>query len=400
MLEDILEELVTSGKYQELLDRARTELEQDPSNEIAKYYHVTAVSRESRAHAIELGNRYLKEMKNKQWKGRLANRIGTYQWRNGNHDLSKTYYDLALVLFQETGDPLDLGNVCNNLGVYHELRGELTTAIEHYKDSIMYKQQVDNPGYGTQLNIAIVYRDSENYPEAINSFNHVIQHYEKTEEWYSVVLASFHLLRTYLMMDDLKQAHYHLEKINKISEIQQENRDINILRNLAEGVYLASTNQLRDMVQAEILLKKVLEEDPNRYGRAILALQYLVKLKILELKLTSEASVIEDIEGMIKQMSDLATKNHAYPTHIEIQILLARFHEVKGEISSALNTLKTTQKFIEMNNLDYLQYKIDHEQERIMSNVDKIHQVLSKNRSMIDRLNQEFIEDYLKSIKL
>lgn len=109
--------------------------------------------------------------------------LGTVYLNRGQYKTSRQYLQKALMLFKETGDAEQTGNIYNLFGLNYAERGEYQRALEMYNRGLeIFRQIKDLDGEAVvACNIGIVYYGTGNYNKAFELYHHALRIYQKLD---------------------------------------------------------------------------------------------------------------------------------------------------------------------------------------------------------------------------
>ncbi len=102
--------------------------------------------------------------------------VGFCQLRLGQLTDGRKALQQALSLYEELDASYDLGMVRHELGLSHELAGDLEGAMDHYQAALQYWQQLGNPGpWANTLNsLGVIHHLRGDYDQALQLFNQAL----------------------------------------------------------------------------------------------------------------------------------------------------------------------------------------------------------------------------------
>jgi class 3 adenylate cyclase/tetratricopeptide (TPR) repeat protein len=106
--------------------------------------------------------------------------MGTIEDINGNIDLAEAYHKQSLAIRRTLGNPRDVAASLNNLGVISEWRDDYVSALKYHRESYNIMQDFGDSlrMARAQENIAGVYLELGDYPEAQTALNQARRIYE------------------------------------------------------------------------------------------------------------------------------------------------------------------------------------------------------------------------------
>jgi tetratricopeptide (TPR) repeat protein len=170
------EALGRAGRWQEVRSTLlpfRAEIVAHPAaSYLLAFAHVTlsdlAPGRKLAVESIEAARR----TNDAEWEMKCANLLGILEFQSGKLEVAERFFGAALTLAESRGSDAVIGMVANNLGNISGLRGEMSSAIEHYQTALeVYRRTADRFREAQALyNLGIARRDLDQYDEAESHF--------------------------------------------------------------------------------------------------------------------------------------------------------------------------------------------------------------------------------------
>ena len=154
------------------------------------------------------------------------NNLGAYYRRKGDLSQAMNSYKEALEITKdfEKPDPLALSRLFYNMGIIFRRQGDYTTAIKYHENSLISAKKVlpgNHPRF-VQINFAIarVYTDQKNWEKAQRTYYYCLDLMKENpiEKTYRDKIHTHHqLARIYFQLEDLESAGFHIKEADKVS---------------------------------------------------------------------------------------------------------------------------------------------------------------------------------------
>ncbi|MHA1474713.1 MAG: tetratricopeptide repeat protein, partial [Promethearchaeota archaeon] len=317
---------------------------------IGSYYNETG----DFAKGLENFEKSLKISKEINYKMNIAKivlRKGWYYYTIGRFDKFLECSKKFLVLSKKYGTKRDIAFALRTMGEYYHVTGDFTKALENYENSLKIEKEInDKLGIAyTYIDIGDIYRNQGELDRALEYYNQGLSlvekmgykvliadileyigltHYEKGEldkglnrlkkslqlkkergNNFKISKGLFYIIPMYLDQNDIESAQICLEELRKIKDIE-ENKRIKSRYLIAKALILKKTGGTRNIIRAEDILNKLLEEKSVENDFLVIIFLNLCELLYKELQITNEIKILEDITPLITKLLEISEKMH------------------------------------------------------------------------------------------
>jgi len=279
----------------------------------------------------------------------------------GDLDRSVLLYEQSLPIFKELNNKFMMANVLNNMGDLYRRIGELDSALERLEQSLALRHKS-----GNLRNIAIVH-DS--------------------------------LIQIFIEKGDLERAQQFLHDMEQLIT-DLKDKQINRWYLFDKALLLKKSLRARNRVKAENILMQIVKDEDSDYELTVNALLNLCELFLVELRMTNDLEVLEEVESLIVRLLDVAKNSSSYFILCETYILQARLALITLDLKKARSFLTQGQQVAENYGLKMLAIKISNEHDELLKqltiweNLEKSEAALTE-RLKLARLN-EHIDNMLR----
>ncbi|MFX1512244.1 MAG: tetratricopeptide repeat protein [Promethearchaeota archaeon] len=344
------------------------------------------------------------DLKNRKGMAFCYNRLASLAYFSGDFLQAQKYIQQSLDLWNEIG--------IRSLGYHLSLvvKGWLVRDIGHLDEALAFFQEAllvsEKLGLVIHIHQALqdignIYRLKGEYKSALEYFKRCYSIISSCDssKWIDLWIgwACFYLIL-------LIVHHFPHEDItpyiNKLEQTKKEDASpwMDINYKVCKALYLKTSTRLRDHFRAQQILEKLVEEGRDSYPRlhGFVAEVTLCELLLLELKVSGENVVLQEIKSLMQKIRSTAEQNKFIPLLIEISILQARLQYVEGELESAMTLLNETKAIAEKENLHSLVIKISSEKLSLEGDFEKWQELIDRNAPIQERLKQAKVGEYLK----
>lgn len=267
--------------------------------------------------------------------------------QKGELDRSIEIYEQSLKIFKELNNKLYMANVFNRMSDIYLKKGDMDRALEYIEQSLAInkemgaiKNTVDN--YEFLIQILIEKRDIERAQQAL----------------------------------------YDFEQLNN----QLKDKHVNLLYLFNKALLLKTSPRAPKRGEAEEILKQILRDEDITYDLTILALFNLCDVLLIELRMTGDLEVLEEIESFVAQLLNIAETNHSYILLAEIYYLKAKLALLTLDVIKAQRFLTQAQQIAERWNFVQLATKISTEHDILRNQTNMWEQLKESDISLAERM--------------
>lgn len=214
--------------------------------------------------------------------------VGYVYWRKGEYDRALDYHKRSLTLGEASGNSHYIGYSLNNIGIVHMTIGEAQIALDYFERSLSLYEKLDShPNVFSDLNnnLAICYRMKGDITKALNYIKQSLKIREKAGNDRDVGESLLNLFIIALEdQHDHGQAQKYLEKLQVVRD-RTSDQEVHLYFKYATALILKQSPRMKDKVQAQSHLRKIVEEYVEFKWFTISAIYHLCELLLLEAKL-------------------------------------------------------------------------------------------------------------------
>ena len=233
------------------------------------------------------------------------------------------------------------------------------------------------------INLAEDYRDVGDYEKAIIHAKRAIEvHYPPA------LLRSLGLMIEILLgKGDVVNAKSYFQRMSEVLEEDQSNYS-NLKFHYYEALILKTSLRARDRIKAEEIFKQIAKEKENLEFRAK-ALINLCDLLLIELTITNDSDIINEINPYIIMLLNLAEQQHTFFTFYfaaDTYLLNGKLQLLTFNITKAKRFLTQAQQIANRFGPPKLATKIKKENDDLLKNEDLWKKLKEENAPMADRV--------------
>jgi hypothetical protein len=190
---------------------------------------------------------------------------------------------------------------------------------------------------------------------------------------------------THLDKGDPKKAQQYLNDLKNLTK-QSETKLSKLAFQIAQAAMLKTSNRKRTQVEAEIILRQIVDGeiiDPEWY---VLALTFLCDLLQEELSIYNNPEILEEIDLLIKRLINIGEQQNSYIWIAEGKLLQAKVALIQMNIEGAISLLTQAQHLAEEHGLNLVAQKISIEHDMLLEKNDEWEKLKNEDATMAARI--------------
>ena len=196
--------------------------------------------------------------------------------------------------------------------------------------------------------------------------------------------------------EDLELAKKYYRRIEEIRELKPEDFFINSAYQMAKAFILKSSIRSRDRVMAEDLFREFIEEDSFLHMYKLASLSQLCELLLVELRISNDINIIDEIKPLIEKLIGMAQKSGLYYFLIEAYILHGKLALIMFDIESSRRYFTQAKRMAERYGFIGLADEIAGLHEAMMEKMETWEQMEKRDAPFSERMELAQLEDHLK----
>ena len=317
----------------------------------------------------------------------VMNNLGVLFKTKGELHKALDYYENSSKFYYEIGNKDDIATSLNNIGNIYRLQGELEKALENYKQSLSYWEEFGNNQFISLslCNIGEIYQQKGDFDTAVYYFKKALNLREEIGNKHEIALNIFYLISVSLDAKEKRRAERYFNRLKEINGLDTDKVVFQMYR-LAEAMILKTSNRMRDKVQAQELLREIIEEEIVDHSLTVLSLLNLCELLLEELKITGEKDVLEIIKPIVGSLDEIAKQQRSYDLLVKIYWFKSQLALIDLNLKKAREMLSNAQSIAEKKGLRRLAMNISSDHDELLNQLSEWEELISKNASLKDRL--------------
>ncbi|MFX0125951.1 MAG: tetratricopeptide repeat protein, partial [Candidatus Hodarchaeota archaeon] len=251
------------------------------------------------------------ESGNKRYIATLLSNIGLIYRHKGELNSALSYFKKGLEIYRELKSKSELTTFYNNIGLILIMRGELEEASDYFeKGLVISKELEDKQELATCMNnIGNVYHVKGDMKAAILHYKESLSLYEEIGSNINTCRMLYLLILSLVIEGSVKEADLYLKKLQKINE-NEDNKIISQAYRLGKAILLRASDRIITRAEAQSLFLEITREEIINFEFSFYSVISLCDLLLLELRITGNEEVLQEIKIIIAQFLEIAEKQH------------------------------------------------------------------------------------------
>jgi tetratricopeptide (TPR) repeat protein len=327
--------------------------------------------------------------------GHISNIFLLYK---GNFDRALKYRELGMTFAKESGNKWCIGYFLWLMAILHSLKGELDHSIMLYEQSLTIFNDFNNKSWVAYILNALgdVYRTKGDLDRALECTEQSLAIFSELGRLRQL-MGTYDLIKILIDKGDLERAQISLHDLEQLNR-QLKDKTINVYYLLAKALLLKKSSRTRNRAEAEEILRQILEDEESNFELILTALTNLCELLLIELRMTKDLEVLEEINPLITRLLDIAEKSGSHSILCETFLLKARLSLLDFDIKKAQRFLTQAQQIAERFGLNLLEKKVASENEDLIKKLDLWEELKEAGASMADRLELARLDEKIVNI--
>ncbi len=277
----------------------------------------------------------------------------------------------------------------------HYFKGEIQPSLELNKKAYELAKDTSNKELisASLSNIADKYKLMKEYDKAIMYAKEVVKVNYKPILRFPLSI----LIETYIKKGDIKEAKVYLDKLHEIKE-EYDTKRTSILYRYNNALLLKSSLRARNRIKSEDIFKEIAMDNTLPIEQRYDAIINLCDLFLIELRITNDPEILDEIQPFIQELLYLAEHHHLYVILAETYLLQAKFSLLTSDIKKAKRFITQAQKISERFGYKELKERITNEQSKLLKQSDIWEKLKEMGAPMDERIKLAHLNEHIEEI--
>ncbi|MFX0030435.1 MAG: tetratricopeptide repeat protein [Candidatus Hermodarchaeota archaeon] len=322
-----------------------------------------------------------------------------YMWLKGDLNRASKYAEQELGIAEESGNKYCIGWSLIDLGWIYWLKGDLNRCIRSFELSLELFKELNNKSALAVIfsNLSIGYKMKEESDRALECIEQAIIFNRELGNLVQIANDYDYLIQILVDRGEIERSQKALEQFEQLKN-QYDNKLINLLYRYDKALVLKTSSRSRDRIEAEDILKQIIEEGIFDYQVTVSALLTLCELLLIELGISNDLSVLEEINFYTGQLLKIAEKNRSHKLFAEAYFLKAKLALLTLDLKNARRFLTQAQKIAERFGLNQLATNISLEYENLSDQLNTWENLKNNEISITERIKLAELDKHMKEL--
>ena len=314
----------------------------------------------------------------------------------GELDKMFEYVERALTLAKESNRKFTIARCLFLNAGYYYLKGELDRCVMSYEQSLVLFKELNNIYSSATIlnNVTEVYRMKGEIERALECSEQAVAQNRETGNLKRTANAYDYLIHILIEKGDLERAQKKLDQLEQMKN-ELNDKQINLTYLFDKALLLKTSSRALNRGEAEKILKQVLEED-KRYEAKILVLLNLSELLLIDLQMTGDLEVLNDINSYIAQLMDITEKSRSYWVLGETYLLQAKLALIALNLKKARRLLTKGQQIADNHGLGLLAMKISNEHDELLKQLEMWEKLKESKAPLAERMELSKLNEQME----
>ncbi len=324
-----------------------------------------------------------------------------YTFYKGDLDLGLKSAERCKALIEEVNVksvrfPLAMNLV--NFGNIYSQKGVHDHALKYYKDFLSICEELNDNEYMTVAlgNISAIYLEQGEIEQFLDTSKKVLKVQEKLGNPWYISIAFCNLIQILVEIGDIPQAKSYLEQFQRFNS-QINNDYANASYHFCLALVLKTSTRTHNRAKSEELLKQIIEDKISSQLN-LSAIIHLCDLFLIELRITNDLEILDEIQPYIDQLLEFAEKNQSYPLLCETYLLQARIALLTFDIKKTRRFLIQAHQIAKRHDLRRLAEIILNEHEELIDKLDTWKRLKKIKAPISERIELSQLNNQIKRI--
>ncbi|MFW9942979.1 MAG: tetratricopeptide repeat protein [Candidatus Thorarchaeota archaeon] len=327
--------------------------------------------------------------------------ISLLNFHKGDLKNAIKYAEQALAFAKQSNKKLYIADCLRRLTVFYKFSGGDRTQVIMLENqtSALYKEINNKFGMAILLSsLGDDYRLHGNLDKALECLEHSLASFSEIGNLRYKLSVLDSLIQVLIEKNDLMKAQQCLSQLKHLKTQMELSKFANLIYLYDKALILKSSPRTRNRGKAEELFKKIIESGIFYAEITIGALFNLCELLLIELRLTNELEVLDELNQFITKLLDITEHYESFRIFCEVYLLKAKISLVSYEVKKAQRFLTQARQIAERHEITDLKSKISSEFEDLQKKLDLWEKLKKSGASMADRFDLAHLDEQIRGM--
>ena len=317
----------------------------------------------------------------------------------GNYNGALKYSERGMTVAEESGNKYCIGYCLKNMAMVYSLKGELDRSIMLYEQSLTIFSDLNNKDMVSSIlnPLGSTYRMRGKFDRALECIEQAMAINHDIGRLRAQAIGYINLIQILIDKGDHERAQQYLHDLEELNN-QLKNKKFNFWYLYEKALLLKKSPRTRNWAKAEEIFRQILEEEDLDYELIIQTLLSLCELLLIELRITNDSEVLDELNQFITRLLDLSNKTHSFWVLGETYLLQAKLSLISLNLEGARKLLTQGQEIAEKYGLSLLARKISNEHDNLLEQLDNWENLKETKAPLTERMNLAGINEQVEKM--
>ncbi len=302
----------------------------------------------------------------------LYHALGVVYMDTGNYQMALEHINQSIRIKKANGYEVNLGVSYYHKGNISVLKGELTKALEIFARS----QELSTKFQDKRLDglilgkMGLIYERFEEYQTAFDYLNESFRIKKELGNPFDITDTIFHLIRILLNTDRIDLAQQYYDNFLPIFQSNLGNEMINLRKRLIDASFQKNSERIYEQALAQVEFKDIIHDKILDFGLTRYALLNLTDLLLIELRITGEEEVLNELLNIINHLHSISIEEESQSINLELLLLKSKISELQLDFDQAQAYLEDALQLAIKTGLRQFETKISTAYDSLLTNLD------------------------------
>lgn len=307
----------------------------------------------------------------------------------------------SLSYYSKINYELYISKIYANFGEIHLMRGEIDESLAQYKKAVELSQKNNDPitTIESLLNLGQIYYLLDEIDKAFDYYKESLTIAQSIKNYLYIVKINYKMMVIYYNLAKITEVELILNKLEELDNLSNQNILINEYVKIGTALHHLLSGSLKDTVLAQKILIEIYNKPVIDFESYFFVMILLTEISLLEYQIYTSNTILNELNSLLSNMFNLASKNNATRLIIETRLLQAKIEIISGNLERGEKLFIQAQFNAKEKKLNLLENKIYNKYEQFKQQLKKWKILIANNASITERLEFAEIHSYIKELR-
>lgn len=392
-------EMIENGFFEEIISRIDELSHDEKKSPMYLYFHAYALLKSEKIQEfVSFTYKFMPDRFDDRYSRELLRMLGRFYINKGRYKLAEKTIKQLQEISDYTGDLEMKARALINLGIIHDIRGELKKALLAFTQAKQLKELLGQDTKSSRLNIGILQQRMGNPEKGLKLLVEL-----------EGVIGKDVVIKTHLYtaianilykLDKREEISNYIEKFEHILGKSSVNHDFILIHlSYVQALHLSMSDRIREKAQADTLIDLCIRSEQLEFEMKSQLIKILIEHRMIEFSFRQSDEIFLEIVTLMEDLINNSREENNYAEYIDALLLKGKFEMVKGNFTDIINIHEEIQQLIDTEDLPHFQSILDNERMQIKSDIENMLRQINDGSPLIQKFDFLRIKQYLEAIK-